>query len=93
MLSKDVKYTHVKEAYSQMSAFDLEQAGLPHVFDLLTTQQKDFFISFYSATLEVHSDKRDNTGEFLDDVENDLGMVGYDTIKSILRRGEFKVVK
>ena len=92
MLSKDVKYTHAKEAYSQMSAFDLDEAGLPHVFDLLTTQQKDFFINFFCASQEIHSDE-EAQGEFLDDVENDLGMVGYETVKSILRRGNFKVVK
>lgn len=92
MLSKDVKYVFAKQAYNQMSAFDLDEAGLPHVFDLLTAQQKDFFINFFCASQELHSDE-EAQGEFLDDVEADLGSVGYDTVKSILRRGNFKVVK
>lgn len=92
MSSKDVNYTYVKETYSKMSAFDLDDAGLPHVFDLLTTQQKDFFINFFCASQEIHSDQ-EAQDEFLSDVEADLGLVGFDTVKSILRRGNFKVVR
>ena len=92
MLNKDAKYTFAKEAYSRMSAFDLDEAGLPHVFDLLTTQQKEFFVNFFCASQEVHSDQ-EAQDEFLCDIEHDLGLVGYDTVKSILRRGNFKVVK
>ena len=91
-MSKDLTYTYVKKAYSQMSAFDLDEAGLPHVFDLLTTQQKEFFVNFFCASQEVHSDQ-EAQDEFLYDIEHDLGLVGYDTVKSILRRGNFKVVK
>jgi hypothetical protein len=92
MLNKDEKYKFAKDAYGQMSAFDLDEAGLPHVFDLLTTQQKEFFINFFCASQGIQSGS-EIEGEFLDFVENDLGIVGYDTIKSILRRGEFKIVK
>ena len=92
MLNKDAKYVFTKEAYSRMSAFDLDEAGLPHVFDLLTAQQKDFFVNFFCASQEAHSDQ-EAQDEFLDDIEHNLGLVGYDTVKSILRRGNFKVVK
>lgn len=95
MSSKDINYTYVKEAYSKMSAFDLDDAGLPHVFDLLTTQQKEFFVNFFCAAQDKFRDEYDPEieREFYEDVQDDLGSVGYDTIKSIIRRGEFKIVK
>lgn len=95
MSLKDVNYTYTKQAYNKMSAHDLDEAGLPHVFDLLTTQQKEFFINFFCGAQDGFRDEYDPEieQEFYEYVENDLGPVGYDTIKSIMRRGEFKIVK
>lgn len=78
-----------------MSSFDLDEAGLPHVFDLLTMQQKDFFINLFCAIQEEFKDEYDPEVEqdFYDSVQDDLGNVGYDAVKSIIRRGEFKIVK
>jgi hypothetical protein len=91
----DENYINAKKAYSDMSAFDLDEAGLPHVFDLLTTQQKQFFMNFFelaqkefreSYDFDVHS-------EFLSNVSNELGYAGCDAVEDIMERMGVKICK
>jgi uncharacterized protein YciU (UPF0263 family) len=91
----DENYICAKKAYSDMSASDLDEAGLPHVFDLLTTQQKQFFMNFFelaqkdfreSYDLDVHF-------EFLSNVSNELGHTGSDVVEDIMDRMGVKICK
>jgi hypothetical protein len=95
MLSKDVKYTYAKEAYSQMSAFDLDEAGLPHVFDLLTTQQKEFFVTFFEFAQNDFRDEHDiaTHDKFFSELVHELGYKGSDVVEDILDRYNLKICK
>ena len=94
-MSKDLTYTYVKKAYSQMSAFDLDEAGLPHVFDLLTTQQKEFFVSFFEHAQSDFRDEYDIEArdKFFDELTHELGYKGSDIVGDILERCELKICK
>ena len=94
-MSKDLTYTYVKKAYSQMSAFDLDEAGLPHVFDLLTTQQKEFFINFFEHAQNDFREEYDIAvrDKFLSDVAFELGYKGCDAVEDILDRNNLKICK
>lgn len=94
-MSKDLTYTYVKKAYSQMSAFDLDEAGLPHVFDLLTTQQKEFFVNFFEIAQNDFRDEYDIAvrDKFLNDVAYELGHKGCDAVEDILDRNNLKICK
>lgn len=94
-MSKDLTYTYVKKAYNQMMAADLDEAGLPYAFDLLTTPQKEFFISFFDIAQkdfreEYDIDARD---QFFDELTRELGYKGADVVEEILDRYELKICK
>ena len=94
-MSKDLAYTYVKKAYSQMSAFDLDEAGLPHVFDLLTTQQKEFFVNFFEFAQNDFRDEHDIEArdKFFSELVHELGYKGSDVVEEILDRNGLKLCK
>ena len=94
-MSKDLTYTYVKRAYSQMSAFDLDEAGLPHVFDLLTTPQKEFFISFFEHAQNDFREEYDIEAhdKFFSELAHELGYKGSDVVEDILDRHNLKICK
>jgi hypothetical protein len=101
-MNKDLTYILAKQAYHGVPLMDLEEAGLSSNFDLLTSQQKDFFCELFDS---AHSDFKEECSElkeeyheelrdqFLSTVANDLGFVGSDTVESILDLLNLKVVK
>ncbi len=91
----DETYISAKKAYSDMSAFDLDEAGLPHVFDLLTSQQKQFFMNFFELAQKEFSESYDLDvhSEFLSNVSNELGDRGCDAIEDIMERMGVKICK
>jgi len=95
IMRKDTMYTYVKKAYSQMNPYDLDEAGLPHIFDLLTTQQKEFFVSFFEIAQNDFRDEYDVDirDHFLNEVERELGYPSSDIVEDILARNDLKICK
>lgn len=93
MSDKDETYILAKETYNQMPAYDLDEAGLPIAFDLLTTQQKDFFINFFCAAKENFKQEYDPRlqDDFLNAVESDLGYLGSEAVESVIYRMNLKI--
>ena len=91
----DEIYVSAKKAYSDMSAFDLDEAGLPHVFDLLTTPQKQFFMNFFELAQKEFRESYDPNvqGEFLSNVTDDLGFECCDVVEDIIDRMGVKICK
>lgn len=94
-MSKDLTYTYVKKAYNQMMAADLDEAGLPYAFDLLTTPQKEFFISFFDIAQKDFREEYDigARDQFFDELTRELGYKGADVVEEILDRYELKICK
>jgi hypothetical protein len=93
MNNNDIIYTYAKEAYNKMETFDLDEAGLPVAFDMLTTQQKDFFINFFCAAKENFKQEYDPKlqDDFLNAVESDLGCLGSEAVESVIYRMNLKI--
>jgi len=94
-MNKDILFTCAKDAYNQMSAFDLDEAGLPHVFDLLTTQQKEFFITFFENAQNNFRELHDPNlqDEFYSNITSELGYRGCDAVEDIVDRMGIKICK
>lgn len=95
MSDKDETYILVKETYNQMSAYDLDEAGLPHVFDLLTSQQKDFFMNFLTIAQTNFRESYDPSlrDEFYSNVTDQLGYKGCDAVEDIIDQMGVKICK
>jgi|DEB19_MinimDraft_3_1074340.scaffolds.fasta_scaffold47202_2 hypothetical protein len=93
MNNNDIIYTYAKEAYSKMETFDLDEAGLPVAFDMLTTQQKEFFINFFSVAKENFKEEYDPKlqDDFLNAVESELGCLGSEAVESVIYRMNLKI--
>jgi hypothetical protein len=95
IIMSDENYMSAKKAYSDMSASDLDEAGLPHVFDLLTTQQKQFFMNFFELAQKEfrESYELDVQSEFLSKVSHELGYAGCDAVEDIIDQMGIKICK
>ena len=87
-------FVHTKDAYRWMRNKDC--LGLPEVFEQLTPEQQDFFMSYFENCKEVQceeAEKEDETDNFLVQVKDRLGYVGETTVENILYDMNLTVVK